>query len=577
MRKLLLSTSALFILAACDMSPDYSLPQLFSSDSFKEETAKPETKQPEGTPAIAAADDVKWKRLDEKAQIEEFAWWRMFNAPALDTLEELALKDNPSLEVAAQRVAGARANADISESSLYPTVSVGVGPRRTQPANADVNANIPPGFNVVTKPYTTYNAQGSIAYELDLFGKNRLTARAAGFDAEAEANNYRAARLALQSDIAEAYFQRASLKMELDILNKTIDARKKSRSLTVQKRDVGEVDDLDLSTQDTDLANAQSDRDIVNQQLAINEHTLATLVGVAPSAFKDIDAKIKSVPPVVPAGLPSALLERRPDVQSAAKTIASANARIGAARAGYFPDISLSAVGGFTSTELKDLFKSNSKTWVIGPLNGGTMLVQPLFEGGRISGTLDARHADYLAASANYKGTVLQAFREVEDQLSSLQHLRAQADNRTAAVRASKRAYDVASQRYDVGYSSNLEFLDAQRSLLAAQRSEVQVLGQRYIATIQLVKALGGSWITPPAPEKFRGGPVPAPKAPVAPAPVAPAAPAPVAPAAPAPAAPVVEKSVEKEKLPAAELEAVTNAPEEKSLIESASDWFSDL
>ena len=500
MRKFLLTTSCLVLFAGCDLSPDYTLPKVAGDDHFKEATSADSANK---TPAVAAPtlapeDDLKWKRVDEKAKIEEFAWWRMFNAPALDALEEQALKDSPSLEVAAQRVEGARAAADISRSALFPTVSVGVGPQRQRPAAANVNANIPAGFNVQTKPYTTYTAQGAITYELDLFGKNRNTMRAATFDAQAEQNNYLAARLALQADIAQAYFERAALLMEDEILAKTIKARQESRAITLRKREVGEVDDLELSTQDTDLANAQSDRAAVAQQLAVNEHTLAILVGQPPATFSVKQVKISAVPPVVPPGLPSSLLERRPDIQAAVNSIAAANARIGAARAGFFPDISLSAVGGYTSASLSHIFRSSNQTWAIGPLNGGTILTQPLFEGGLLFGTIDARKADYEAASANYRGAVLQAFREVEDQLSNLHYLSDQAASRTTATRASKRAYEVARQRYDVGYSSNLEFLDAQRSLLAAQRGEVQVLGQRYVATIQLIKALGGSWKTPP-------------------------------------------------------------------------------
>jgi multidrug efflux system outer membrane protein len=183
-------------------------------------------------------------------------------------------------------------------------------------------------------------------------------------------------------------------------------------------------------------------------------------------------------------------------VQSAVDESAAANARIGAARAGYLPDISLSAVGGFVSTDLHDLFNKSSRFWAIGPMAGGTILTQPIFEGGLIEGTLAERKAAYAGASANYKATVINAFREVEDNLSGLRNLTDQAKARRTGLAAAKRAYAAAGERYKVGYASQIDYLDAERGLLASERGDVQVLGQRYVATIQLIKALGGSWAT---------------------------------------------------------------------------------
>lgn len=498
MRKLLLLTTALSALSACDLSPDMTLPQLFGGSAYKEAQVVPAKVAGPAAPAVAAADDVKWKRVDEKAKIEEVAWWRMFNLPELDALEEQAMKDSPSLEVAAQRLNAARAMSDVADSSLFPSIEAGFGPQRQKSAAATINANMPPGTVVATKPFTTYTAQGSISYALDLFGKNRNTARAADREAEAEANNYRAARLLLQADLAQAYIERASLLAENDILERTVAARKQTRDHNKQKFDVGTVDDLTFANTENELANAEAERSIVAQQLAQSEHKIAVLVGVEPSTLGLSKTTLSAPPPVVPAGMPSRLLERRPDIQSAAHMIAAANARIGAARAGYFPDISLSAVGGYSAIKFSDLFKKPSQFWALGGANGAQILTQPIFEGGLLGGTLEARKAEYEGASANYRATALQAFREVEDNLSGLRNLREQADARATSLNASRRAYAVAGDRYKVGYSSQIDYLDAERGYLAAQRSNVQVLGQRYIATIQLVKALGGSWDSAP-------------------------------------------------------------------------------
>ncbi|MES2984609.1 MAG: efflux transporter outer membrane subunit [Pseudomonadota bacterium] len=495
MRKFLLASASLLALTACDLSPDYTLPNFALPSLFKEDTVVAEA-------TVEPATDGKWKRFDEKAKVEEFAWWRMFNDPALDALEEQAMKDNPSLEAAAERVNRARAVADNQDASLFPTLSAGFGPSRQLQSPASIKPNLPPGTAAVTKPYTLYDAKGTISYELDLFGKNRNLSRAAADDAQAEENNYRAARLNLQAEVAQAYYRLAALRMESAIVQKTIATRSDAFALTRKKREVGEVDDLIVASSETDLANVQADAAVLAQNQALQEHALAILVGKLPSELTVGAIALNAKPPVVPAGLPSTLLERRPDIRVAEKQIAAANARIGVARTGYFPDISLSATGGFTSGELSDLFEWSNRTWLIGPL-AGTILTQPLFEGGRLAAQLAQSKADYAASVATYRGSVLQAFREVEDQLSGLRNLSDQAAATSTALRSATRANDVAKQRYDVGYASHLEYLDAQRSFLNAQRGQVQVLGNRYVTTIQLVKALGGSWQAAPLPEKL--------------------------------------------------------------------------
>lgn len=493
MHKFLLATSALLALTACDLSPDLKLPEIFTPAAFKEDTAVE-------TATVEPATDGKWKRFDETAKIEEFAWWRMFNAPALDTLMDQAMKDNPSLEVALQRVKAARAVADDRDADLWPQISAGVGPERQRQSPASQEASMPPGTTPVAKPYTLYNAKGTISYEVDLFGRRRNLSVASWFDAEGEADNYRAARLSLQAELAQTYFRLAALRTEEKILTRTIATREEGLKLTRQKYDVGMVDALVLSREESDLALVKVDAAAVAQSRAMAEHALAVLIGQPPSELKSEEMILTTPPPSVPAGIPSSLLERRPDIKQAEKSIAAANARIGVARTGYFPEISLSAMFGFTSGELSDLFKWSNRTWMIGPL-AGTMLTQPIFEGGRIAAAIAESDANYAAAVATYRGAVLQAFREVEDQLSGLRYASEQAKAADTGVAAATRAYDVAKQRYAVGYSSHLEFLDAERTKLTAERSKVQVLGNQYVTTIQLVRALGGSWQKPSVPE----------------------------------------------------------------------------
>lgn len=493
MRRFFLSSTVL-MLGACDLSPDYALPSMSMPSVFKEDTA-------ETIADVAPASDGSWKRFDETAKIEEFAWWRMFKDPQLDALMEQALRDNPSLAVAIERVNAARAISRTAFAPLLPEVNVGFGPERQLQSAASINANLPPNAQAVTKPYTLYTARGTITYDLDLFGQNRGRARAAERDAEAEESNYRAARLTLQAEVAQAYYRIAALRGEDAIVKQTIATRQQNVTLNRLKNDAGLVDSLVLSQAETDLATAKAEGASVAQSLAVAEHALAALLGVVPSELSLTTTSLASAPPSIPAGLPSSLLERRPDIQQAVKLIAAANERIGVARGGYFPDISLSASGGSVASTLGDLFKWSSRTWAVGPL-AGTILTQPIFSGGRVAAARAETDANFLAAVATYRGSVLTAFREVEDQLSGVRYVNVQEAATRDAVAAATRARTVAKARFENGYSSQLDYLDVDRQLLVAKRSHIQTRGQQYITTIELVKALGGSWQAPVSPEK---------------------------------------------------------------------------
>ncbi len=560
MRRSLLLGVMLFPLTACDLAPDYALPEIFKPAAFKEDVSTQ-------TVDVEPASDGKWKRVDDTAQIEEFAWWRMFNDAKLDALMERAMKDHPTLEIAIARVTAARGVADDRAADLFPAVNVGFGPERTRQSPAAQEPNLPPNTAANVKPYTLYKASGSITYDLDLFGQTRGRVRAAEQDIKAEESNYRAARLGLQAELAQAYYRVAALRAEDAILKDTLATREKTLELIRQKHGVGAVDALVLSTAEAEQATVKAEAAAVSQSLAVAEHALAALVGVTPTQLNAETTDLAKAPPVIPAGIPSRVLERRPDIKQAVAQIAAANERIGVARGGYFPDISLSAVGGFVAGDLSDLFKWSNRTWTIGPL-AGTILTQPIFEGGRIAAAKAQTRADFEAAVGTYKQSVLTAFREVEDQLSGIRNVTEQDKAVEAGLAAASRAHKVASERFKVGYSSHLEFLDAERSLLAAKRSKAQVRGQQYITTIQLVKALGGSWDAPAAPETT---------APVAPSLVNEPAPEPVA--KPVDVAPVAPAQT-PETLPPAELPAspATSdaAADASSSTPAESNWLDD-
>ncbi len=545
MRNGLIATVSLLALAGCDLAPDLVMPKVETPAAFKEEPSAPQTV------TVEPATDGKWKRFDDRAQIMEVAWWRMFNDTTLDELMEKAMRDNPSLESAMARVASARATAGIREADLYPAVGIGFGPERTKQSPAAQEPNLPPNVAPNVKPYTLYKASGTISYELDLFGANRNRVAAAEADAKAEENNYHAARLSLQAELAQTYYRLIALRSEEMLLAQTVETRQDELVITKQKVDAGVSDTLVFSSAEAELARIQGEYASVREARAKAEHALAVLIGIPPSELKVDLTALSKTPPSVPVGMPSTLLERRPDVKRAAAQIAAANARIGVARTGYFPDISLALTGGFVSGELEDLFKWSNRSWMIGPL-AGTILTQPIFEGGRIAAQRAQSDANYAQAVGDYKSAVLQAFREVEDQLSGLQSAAERRKNAETAAAAATRAHDAAQARVEAGYSSHLEFLDAERQRLAAERTKIQVQGEQYITTIQLIRALGGSWDAPMLPES--AGELP----PVAPLPEdqKPAA----APAeTPAPPAPEV-KTEEPAAAPAPE--AQTSSPE---------------
>lgn len=492
------------MLSGCDLSPDYTLPKISLSEAFKEDNAESKIHvEPVVTSnVIAPIADGSWKRFDKIAKLNEIAWWRMFNDPTLNALMDTAMKDNPSLVVAIERVNAARGNADETGAPLLPSVSVGFGPERLQQSSAAINANLPPNAQVRTKPYTLYTARGTITYELDVFGKNRATARAASHDAEAEQDDYLAARTALQAEVAQAYFRLVSLRDEEAAVNESLAALDEKLALTRQKQQVGEIDRVVLSEVEIALATTQSDAAIIAQSRAASEHGLAILLGIVPSALDVKTTSLAALPPQVPAGLPSSLLERRPDIKSAQRKIAAANERIGVARSGYFPDISLSASGGTVASVVEDLFKWSSRTWALGPL-AGTILTQPIFEGGRLAAVRAQADANYNGAVGAYRASVLKAFGEVEDQLSSVRQNAIEVSAAKNGLNAAISTYDIAKTRFNVGTISKLEYLDAKRGWLAAKRNNTRSLGEYYIATIQLVKALGGAWQDVPQPEKI--------------------------------------------------------------------------
>jgi multidrug efflux system outer membrane protein len=383
--------------------------------------------------------------------------------------------------------------AGIAQADRIPTVNAGLGPYRYKPSAA--SQGLPEGTQV--SPYTVWRGVLTFAYEVDLFGRVANNIAAARSDAESAEAALRSVQLAMQADVAQTYFALRQSDAELATLRETVASREETTRLLQRRYDLGDIGEFDLVRSRTELANARAEVAAVERRRGQLEHALALLTGRAPASFGLAASPLAAEVPRVPAGLPSSLLERRPDIAAAQRELAASNARIGVAKAAFFPSLNITGLGGYESADLGDLFQWSSRTWLLGPLFG-TILSMPLIDGGRNQANLDRTYAVLDESVARYRQTVLGAFTEVEDQLVGLRTLAAQADALRDSVGAAQRAYAIAQTRYRNGASSFLDVIEAQRTLLVVQLVLTQTQGAQAITTVALVRALGGGWDAPP-------------------------------------------------------------------------------
>jgi outer membrane protein, multidrug efflux system len=416
------------------------------------------------------------------------AWWTVFSDPVLDDLVGRASSGNTDVQQAAARVLAARALLRDAQADLLPQVGASLGASR---------ATIAPGFGGAPGQASNLgNAGLSASWEPGFFGKLTKTRNAARLDAESREAALQSARLVVQSDVAQAYFELRALDAERDIVRQTVAAYADTLRLTERRYQAGDVAELDLARVQAEVAATNSQALALDRERALHEHALAVLLGELPTAFALAPAEWSGVLPGVPAGVPSRVLARRPDVSAAQLAMQAAEARAGVARLAWFPDVALTANGGYASTDLGDLFKWSARAWGIGAL-----MSLPVFDGGRRAAGVQTANAQWDIAAASYREQVLGAFRDVEDQLASLRLLADQAGAQKVAVDAATRATVLSDARYRNGLVSQLELLDARRSELANRRVAVQVRAAQYQATVGLIRALGGGWGEPaPAP-----------------------------------------------------------------------------
>jgi multidrug efflux system outer membrane protein len=347
-----------------------------------------------------------------------------------------------------------------------------------------------PGFGNITA--NNFSVPLDFSYEIDLWGRVRRNFESARADAQASLADFYNVLLTLQSDTAQNYFGLRALDAEIRTVTRTVELRKEQVKLVRSRFEGGIGNELDMARAETELATTEAEAASLAQRRTELENAIAILAGSNPAVFRLPVATASNwnpVPPPIPAGLPAELLERRPDVAQAERLLASANARIGVAKAAFFPVVSLTASGGYLSGELENLFNWDSRVWSIGP-----SISLPLFAGGRNLANYRRSGAAFEEAVARYRQQVLIAFGDVENSLSGIRHLADQAQAQQRAVANARRAADLAGQRYRSGIVAYIEVIDANRDALQAERADAQLAGQRLITTVQLIKALGGGW-----------------------------------------------------------------------------------
>ncbi|MBY0556511.1 MAG: efflux transporter outer membrane subunit [Burkholderiaceae bacterium] len=423
-------------------------------------------------------------------------WWSVFHDATLDQLEQSALRDNPSVKAAAQRLVQALEQAGVTRSSQQPQINA-----RTSVGNSRTSAETSQGLALGGRSIkgNDYQVGVSLSYEVDLLGRVRRMVEASDAQALAAEADRDGVLLLLSSQVATTYWQLRGLDAEMAILNGALDTRRETEELVTARFNAGLSNELDVSRARIERANAQADLHEVQRQRNLLEHSLATLVGASPSAMlmaATVDARSGAgavnlpQPPAIPVGLPASLLGQRPDLAASVATLRATNAQIGVAEGAFYPSFSLTGNFGFASESLRNLGNGAARQFGAGPL----ALSLPLFDGGRNKSNLAVAKARYEEALANHQTKLLTALREVEDALSDVQQRQLQGEAQATSQVAAARGYLVARARYERGVSSYLDVTDAQRSSLAADRAAVQINTQRLLAAVSVARALGAGW-----------------------------------------------------------------------------------
>ncbi|HSB99401.1 MAG TPA: efflux transporter outer membrane subunit [Burkholderiaceae bacterium] len=456
------------LLAACVAGPDYRKPQLDLPVTWKVEAPWRESRPDDAAP--------------------KGPWWQRFNDPQLDALAEQALANSPNLAIAEARLAASRALLAGTSAAVLPQLGL-----NARAARQKISAN---------RPLSNYGSQNfstvqndlvlamSVNYEFDLAGRVKRSIEGAAATVEQAQADYENTRLLLTADLATNYFNLRSLDIERDVVDRAIALQRRALELVSARHELGAATGLDVAQQQALLDTTLVQVDVLKRQRDVYEHAIATLVGApAPNFTLPSDTRELSPPPV-PLGVPSDVLERRPDIAAAERAMAAANAQVGVASAAFYPSVTLGpAFYGVESRSLPTLFDAPSVLWSI-----GLSATQVLFDNGRLQANADFARAGHAAAIANYRRVVLVAMQEAEDGITGLAALERAATQARTAVATTRRVLEMSAARYEGGASGYLDVITAQQALLNSARQVAQLDGQRMLTTVFLIKALGGDW-----------------------------------------------------------------------------------
>jgi NodT family efflux transporter outer membrane factor (OMF) lipoprotein len=469
----LVVVSLLLPLTGCNLAPKYSVPVVATAPAFKE------------IAPVESSQSANWKAAEPKDEIVRGKWWEMFDDVELNRLEEQSTDSNQSVAAAVANFLAARAIVKQAQSQYYPTLTTTPSVTRSRTSYTLTQA----GQTATLQTSNEFSLPLDAAWEVDLWGRVRNTVKANRLEAQATLADLESMRLSVHADVASDYLQLRALDSEEEIAGEEVAADQESLKLTEVQFEAKMLSGQDVALAETLLDTARAQADDIGIQRALFEHAIATLTGTTASSFTlESNATIITLV-AIPTGVPSQLLERRPDIAAAERRVAEANARIGVARAAYFPTLTLGGSAASQSSSLGNLMSGPSLVWSV-----GASLAQTLFDGGERRAVTEQSRAIYQGTVASYRETVLSAFQDVEDNLATLRILSQELRAQDAAVISSQHYLNLAQVRYTSGLDSYLDVAIAQTTLLTNRRAAINLRMEQMAASVQLVKALGGGW-----------------------------------------------------------------------------------
>jgi NodT family efflux transporter outer membrane factor (OMF) lipoprotein len=461
------------LIGGCSFAPKYQRPAVQPPAAFKELT-----------PQSPDATNI-WKVAQPSDAVIRGKWWEMFTNSQLNALEEQVVISNQNVAAAFANFLSARALVKEARAQLFPTLATSPGVSRSRQPFLQNSTGSSSGAPTVTE----YALPLDATWQLDLWGRVRNTVKANTFQAQATAADLENTRLTAQAELAADFFQLRAQDALIQLYADTVRAYRESLELTKVRFQTGIDSDEDVAQAETQLDTTEAQATNLGILRAQLEHAIAVLMGIAPEAFSIPAEPLDASPPATPFGVPSQLLERRPDIAAAERGVAAANAQIGVAKAAYYPTITLSASGGFESISITSLANWSSRVWSV-----GAGLTETIFDAGLRQATVEQYRATYEGTVATYRQTVLTAFQQVEDDLASLRILAHQVQQQDTAVKSAERYLRLAMSRYKLGIDSYLNVIVAQATYLSNRQTLVNLRAQQMTASVQLVEAIGGGW-----------------------------------------------------------------------------------